>query len=123
MLRYCSCVVAAQDSGKVYKSCEAIGEGFGGEVWKARHKNITVLEQENGAVQLLMTKLRNAETESECGAAAAALTRVSVLHGCVAVAAVDAPRAPQAPISRSTRIACSAFSSKWRFRPCPQPMW
>lgn len=46
----------------VYESCQAIGDGLRAEIWKARHSNIEVLEPESEPIQLLITKIRNAET-------------------------------------------------------------
>jgi hypothetical protein len=33
------------------------------EIWKARHPNITLLEPDNDAVQLLMTKMRDGSVD------------------------------------------------------------
>lgn len=45
-----------------YESCQTIGDGLRAEFWKAKRKNVEILELESEPIQIMMTSLRDKNT-------------------------------------------------------------
>lgn len=54
------------DRSNVYGQSCYLGEGLSSEFWKAKHKNVTIMEMEDGAddTMKILTKIRNEESDS-----------------------------------------------------------
>lgn len=56
-------IVCEEKKGaKVFKASAALGEGLRKEVWCAKHQNVEVLDVDNDVVQMLLTTIRDAES-------------------------------------------------------------
>ncbi|CAN0312777.1 unnamed protein product, partial [Phaeothamnion confervicola] len=53
-------VAAAKD--EPFSPGQAIGEGLKGDLWKAKHPNVQILELEEGPFMPLLSHVRNVET-------------------------------------------------------------